>query len=204
MILLYAVGLGLVAGFGRALIGRHPYSLPEFRGVWLLFVAFATQWVVLSLPQTRTLFSLQAVAAALVGSQVLLLIFVWLNRQNPAFLLMGAGLLCNAAVIVLNGGLMPISPVTAQRLEPELPAELWKLGTRFGYSKDIILAPEHTRLVWLSDRFITPAWLPQHAAYSIGDVLIAAGAFWLLWRGGSAPAQSGSSALPPLTGDQAG
>lgn len=193
MILLYAVVLGLVAGVSQALVRKQSYSLPDIRGFWLLFAAFATQWVAFLFPATRTLFPLPVLAAALVGTQGLLLAFVWLNRRQPPFLLMGLGLLLNAAVITLNGGLMPISPATAQRLVPELPASTWKLGARFGYSKDILLASEHTRLEILADRFITPSWLPQRAAYSVGDVLIAAGAFWLLWRGGSAPAHRGSS-----------
>ena len=106
---------------------------------------------------------------------------------------MGLGLLLNALVIVLNGGFMPVSPATAQRLVPELPSSTWKTGNRFGYSKDILLAPENTRLELLADRFTTPPWLPQRAAYSVGDVLIATGAFWLLWRGGSPAPQNGPS-----------
>jgi hypothetical protein len=116
---------------------------------------------------------------------LLLLLFVWLNRTNAAFWLLGGGLMLNLSAILTNGGLMPISPQTIRQLAPEVPIEAWIIGSRFGTTKDIILAPEQIRLAWFADRFVTPVWFPQRVAFSLGDVLILCGAFWLFWDGGN-------------------
>ena len=46
--------------------------------------------------------------------------------------------------------------------------------------KSILLKPEDTRLEFLADRFLLPDMWGYRAAISLGDMFIAAGAFWLL------------------------
>ena len=120
------------------------------------------------------------VAAGLVGSQLVLLVFCWFNRHIPGIGLLAIGLLLNFLVITANGGFMPISPQTASHLIPATLVQTLKIGEHFGYGKDILLLPENTRLVWFSDRFVTPAWLIQPVAFSLGDILVSLGVFWLL------------------------
>jgi len=57
-------------------------------------------------------------------------------------------------------------------------------GSRFG-AKDILLHPQNTRFEWLADRFLLPTWFPYQAAFSLGDVFIALGIFYLLAKPGS-------------------
>ncbi len=79
---------------------------------------------------------------------------------------------------------MPISPHTASQLtSPEVVASIPQ-GSRLGSSKDVLLDPAQTHLEWLSDRFVSPSGLPYRAAFSLGDIIIAAGAFWLIVRQG--------------------
>jgi hypothetical protein len=113
-------------------------------------------------------------------SLILLLIFCWLNWRVSGVWLLAIGLCLNLLVIVVNGGFMPINPDTARHLIPEAVLNTLQVGERFGYGKDVLLLPERTRLVWLSDRYLTPAWYPSPTAFSLGDIFIAAGAFWLM------------------------
>ena len=181
VILLLAVIAGLLAGLVRAWSRKRSLSSLSLRIVWLAPLAFLPQWVAFYLPATRRLTADSAAAAALVGSQVLLLVFAWCNRDRPGFCALGIGLAMNLLVIALNGGLMPISPETVTQLRPHAPPDAWQVGSRLGTGKDIVLPVAATRLWWLSDRFLLPAGFPYRVAFSLGDVFIASGAFWLLW-----------------------
>ena len=186
LILLVAVIIGLLAGWVRAWYLGRPFAIPEFRLSWLSAVAFLPQWLAFFLAPTRKLFTDKGAALALVGSQLLLSGFGLANRHHPGVKLLTLGLFMNLSVITANGGLMPISPETVRRLAPELPDSHWKIGQRFGHSKDRIIPEFNTSLAWLSDRFVFSSRLPYRVAYSVGDLLIAAGACWFLWSAGGA------------------
>ena len=83
------------------------------------------------------------------------------------------------AVMVVNGGFMPINPDIAERLVGSEQIASFEFGNRIGY-KDILLPKNKTRLEWLADRFLSPAEFPRQVAFSLGDIFIAFGAFWIL------------------------
>lgn len=179
MILLLAVVAGLLAGLTRARLGGSGHLRdPELCLVWLVPIAFLPQWLVFFWPTTSHLTTDRLAAAVLVSTQLLLLVFAWFNRYQPGFWALGVGLALNLLVITLNDGLMPVSPATLAQL-PNVPPGNWEIGDRIGWS--IILPVSNTRLWWLSDQILMPAWFPGRKALSLGDLLIAAGAFWLLW-----------------------
>ena len=179
MVLLVAILIGLPAGLLLALLQKRPWAFPPLSTVWLVVLAFLPQFVAFYLPFTRTHISDGWVATGLLGSQILLLVFCWLNRRISGTWILAVGLVLNLLVIAANGGFMPISPQIASRLVPQEVVQAIPLGSRFGHGKDILLLPADTHLVWLSDRFLPPKGFPYQVAFSLGDTIIAAGAFWL-------------------------
>jgi len=107
-----------------------------------------------------------------VSSYLLLLSFAVANLRRPGLLLMGVGLLLNFLAIVSNGGLMPVTPDTLERVGP--PPENVSLGEWVPHTKDVLLERADTRLWLLTDVL---AWKnpTRVSAFSIGDVIIAAG-----------------------------
>ena len=181
MVLAFAVIAGLVAGLARAWLGKRSYRIVSVRLPGLVLFAFIPQLISFYLARAGIRIPGEWAPVVLVSSQVLLLLFVWLNWKQPGFWLLGAGLLLNFLVIVLNGGLMPISPETVRKIYPTVPETAWSVGKRLGNGKDIVLPVSATRMWFLSDRFLLPDWIHYPVAFSAGDVFIALGAFWLLW-----------------------
>ncbi len=181
MILAAAVAVGLVAGLIRAWLGKRSYRVIDLRFPGLVLIAFIPQWFAFYQSRMGAGFPSEWSPVLLVATQILLLLFAWFNRKQPGFWMLGAGLLLNFLVIIANGGLMPISPETVRQIYPDAPESSWEIGKQLGNGKDIVLPVSATNLWFLSDRFLFPDWLGYSIAFSLGDVLIAFGAFWLLW-----------------------
>lgn len=169
-------------GWGVARWQKRPWQVPPLNHTWLVIVAFLPQFIAAYLPATRYSIPKGWAAAGIVVSQVLLLAFCWLNRRLAGMPLLVCGLAANLLVIAANGGFMPISPETASRLVSAETLQGIAIGNRFGW-KDILLLPEDTRLVFLSDCFLLPQWSSYQAAFSAGDILVALGAFWVMAAG---------------------
>ena len=185
MVLIVAVLAGALLGIIRARIHKMPYQAVQIRHIWLVLVAYIPQFFIFFLPATRGTIPDQWVAVLFVMSQVLLLAFIWTNRRIPGGWLMGIGLLLNFLAIVLNGGMMPLTPQNAQHLLPAGSTVMLTLGERVGVSKDILLEKSATRLWFLGDVFLLPEWINFPMAFSPGDVLLSLGAFWLFWELGN-------------------
>jgi hypothetical protein len=146
-----------------------------------VFLGFLPQFAAFYLPFTRRLLPDEIAAASLVCSQLALLTFALLNMRLPGMWLLTIGLCCNLTVILANGGFMPLPMETAAKLVHPSTLNSLTVGERISNaSKDILLPEARILLPWLSDRFVPPLFMPYRFAFSLGDVLVAIGAFWML------------------------
>ncbi len=184
MILILAVFTGLLAGFGAAAWNKRSYALPSLELYLLVPLAVIPQLLVFSIPSIGNRVPDMTAAAVLVLSLVTLLEFVWFNRRLPGFWLLLIGLLMNLSVILANGGFMPMRTDLVSRLLPDVPASLLQAGVRLTGCKDIIMPSGSIHLEMLSDRFLVSFPFAYQVVFSMGDMLIATGVFWFLWKPG--------------------
>lgn len=188
------LALAVLVGIGASLVRHRGQTFAQIASIplqsaWLVLLAVALQWPLLRAPGGPT----QEVAVQQVLfllSHLLLLAFVWRNRRLPGIVVAGLGIAINLLVILANGGFMPIAPEALMRIHPDGTSDWWPIGTHYGYSKDIILMREGTRLWPLSDVLVLPRPFPWPAAFSPGDLVIAAGIVVLLQGGKTSPASS--------------
>jgi hypothetical protein len=154
-----ALALGLVLG-GR--LGR----LAELRlhAPWLFLVAIALQVVAFPfafLPWTTD----GGVASVLwLTSYGFLIVAAFVNRRLTGVPIVALGMCMNVAAVVANGGTMPVSHSAMRE------------AGRTAVTQANSTAMADPRLGWLVDRWAAPEWVPLANVYSIGDVVIAAGA----------------------------
>jgi hypothetical protein len=181
VILLSAIVAGMVVGLLVSWRTKTVWQPPSFKYGWLVVAGFIPQFLAFFLPATRSVFPDWLAAVSLVGSQVILLAFCLLNRHLPGILLITIGLGLNLIVILANGGFMPLPLETAVKWLPGNTFNQLESGGRIGSSsKDVLLPTSEIILPWFADRFYPPKGFPYQFVFSLGDVLIAAGTFWLL------------------------
>jgi hypothetical protein len=105
-----------------------------------------------------------------IGSYLLLGTFAWSNRRVVGVPIIALGGLLNFIAITANGGVMPASKSALAY------AGLADTPGQFASSTSV---PD-PHLLFLGDVFAVPASWPVANVYSVGDVLIVAGAFVLL------------------------
>lgn len=113
------------------------------------------------------------------GTFLLLFAVIWLNRRNPALVLIGLGIFLNALVIAANGGKMPVSAESLLRAGLEVHIPPLESGSIITHQ----LLTEETRLRFLADIFYLPKPYPRPKVFSIGDVVLSAGAMWCIVGG---------------------
>jgi hypothetical protein len=161
-----ALGLGLVLGGS---VGR--LAELRLRAPWLFLSAIVLQVVAfpVGVLPWRTH---EAVASVLwVASYGLLLAAAVLNRRLTGVPIVALGMLFNLVAILTNRGAMPV------RLEAMHDAG------RVAVTQANSTALAHPALPWLVDRWAAPHWIPLANVFSIGDVLIAAGAAVIVLAG---------------------
>lgn len=161
MLILYSIPVGLLAG--RLLGGRFErLGAIRFRLAPLAVAVLVLQLALFSplsdgLPEVVARW-IYVVSTGLVG------VVVVANLALPGLPLVVLGAASNLIAIVANGGAMPASASALAAVD---------LGVG-GNTNSVLL--EQPILEPLTDIFATPRWLPLANVFSIGDVLIGAGA----------------------------
>jgi hypothetical protein len=109
-------------------------------------------------------------AAVLIATYLVIAIALIANRRVPGVKLIAAGGLANFLAIAANGGVMPASASALRTAGLAADPD--------GYTNSGLV--EHAHLAFLGDVFALPASWPAANVFSIGDLLLAAGAFVLL------------------------
>jgi hypothetical protein len=135
----------------------------RFKRPWLLWLALGMQ-IVLFAPGGPAWPAAHLVSYAVAGA------FAWHNRHLPYLWLLGLGGALNLAAITANGGTMPMRPAAAATagLTGHDPA-----------NSEVLTSPQ---LAFLGDVFAIPASWPLSNVFSVGDVILVAGAALLVHR----------------------
>jgi uncharacterized protein DUF5317 len=107
-----------------------------------------------------------ALSVSIFGLALVALVAV-VNRALPGASLIALGSLLNTLVILANGG-MPIDPGALAASGKPVPSD----------GLHVVLGPD-TRLAFMADVLLAPL---VNNIYSVGDVLLAIGGFWMTFR----------------------
>jgi len=162
MFILYAVLAGVIAGFA---MGGRLERLAELhlRWTWLAVGGLVAQVALFSTPFGNA--AGPAAPTLYVVSTIAVGAFVARNVRLAGFPIVLAGGVANLVAILANGGFMPADPGALAAAG---------VAAKASYSNSSVLA--HPLLAPLTDIFAMPAGLPFANVFSVGDVLIGAGA----------------------------
>lgn len=180
MFMTVPVLLAILAGYWRGGCLLN-YTRLRLYATWIPLVMFGLQLGLVSFPvsQNETLDLLRPWITT--ATYAVLVVFLLANRMLPGFKLILLGSILNIAVILANGGYMPVTHEALQR-----SGHLDRMVVRGSQvyvtgSKDIVLSREETLLYPLSDVIGIPEALPLSSTFSVGDVIIMFGAFWFVY-----------------------
>jgi len=167
MILVLAVVLSILIALLRGGSLSRLAQVP-FKHGWLAFIAIALQVAAVYVQEIGNL-----AAWLFVGSYLILIGLILINRRLAGVPIIGLGLGLNALVTAVNGGYMPVTPEAVERAGLTHLVSEMEAGARVLGAKDMILPRADTHLWFLGDVFVLQG--PWPTVFSIGDVLLVVG-----------------------------
>ena len=164
------------------LIFRHSLSnlkYLEWRWLELFILAFLIQFAIVWLSFKNVEFIIKYHSILHISSFIILLISAFGNVKLPGFKLIIIGILLNFTVIVANGGQMPVSTIALQKSGLGSYQKVLEKGEYLTHK----LLDKNTKLKFLADRLYIRKPYPRSTAFSVGDIIIGLGLFWLIFKG---------------------
>ncbi len=134
---------------------------------WLMILAFLIQWTTFIALSPSSMVELRK--AVLILSYIILLAALSCNLHLWSLRLAAVGVALNFAVILANGGLMPVSPESGLQAHSAGATASSSFGDFLPWSTCVLLPADQTQLWFLSDT-IPVSW--AHMVISPGDVII--------------------------------
>lgn len=165
--------ISLIVGFLRKGNVKSLAHL-KFKWGWIFPLLLGIEILVFVL-QNKIKIIGQASGSIYIAVYIFGLLFLFINRRNPGFILIFLGVFLNFLPIVLNNGRMPVSLEAATVLDPGYIDAL-KNGL---YAKHAILS-DSTRLGFLGDIIPLTKPYPKTQIISIGDIIMNIGIFFYI------------------------
>lgn len=143
----------------------------QFNKLYLVFLSFGLKYGFDTLAFKGYAFNSLTVILMQFIAYVMLFVFLYYNVSVPGIKIMSLGMFLNFLVIMANGGAMPTNTSGLEKFYLDLLLQ-HKVVTH------TLFTPQ-TRLPWLADIFTQT--FPQVKKFSIGDVFISIGVFYLVW-----------------------
>ena len=178
LIAVVLVAIGIAVSLWRRLVqgGKGNFAPPMLRLTLLPILGLGLQFIALRWTNGWERF------VPLTLSQVLLLIFFVANWEHRPLRLIAVGVFLNLIPIISNGGYMPITPQAMSTLHPDTEPSQWIAGFTHIGSKDMVLPAAESMFWFLGDVFVLRRPFPMPTAFSLGDVAIALGLGWTVYR----------------------
>jgi len=171
MVAIYGLAIGVVLGWlrGGQLGGLR---LVRLELAWVVLPAALLQSLVISDPW-KIWREPDLAGMLLMITYAPFVVFLLRNLHVPGLTVAAIGLALNLAVMLANGGLMPVSP-ESQRSAGRPESREIVVGARTTAGKGIVLPAEETRFAFLSDTIVLPP-IPRPMIVSIGDLITIGG-----------------------------
>jgi hypothetical protein len=161
-----ALAVGLLLG-GRL----SDLAQLRLRATWLFFIAIALQVVAFPLGFLPWRTDGTVATTLWLASYAVLIVAAVVNARITGVPIVAAGMCLNLVAILANRGTMPVRPDA-----------MHAAGDDYGTNANsTALADPH--FGWLVDRWAAPDWIPLANVFSVGDVVIAAGAVVIVLAG---------------------
>lgn len=152
-------------------------DVEKIKSPYLAIVAFSIEFILFTLVRKGLLSRGYITYLLYLTQYILILVFIYKNRTDYAFLVIGVGIILNALSIFLNGGAMPVSPDAM--VKAGIVSSINEIKETMASSEGLyVLRNSNTLLPFLGD--VIPLKHFRHYVISIGDIFISIGLMWYI------------------------